>query len=304
MRRPRMRPKQLLRQSEALAAFLGANCHANFGRLRLMVWTGLSAELRAAIVALVALIGLSTTALAHELPRDEVATVGFSPRVGGQAPMDATFVDESGLRVTLGQYFGAKPVLLSLNYFHCQYVCPIEEDGLINALNGVHLALGQDFTLLTVSIDPTDGPLDAITVKARALRGYDRPEGANGWHLLTADATTIQQLTSWVGFQYVPDPQQGDFAHPIGVVSLTPGGRISHYLKGLDFSANELDLALADVSQDSQAAPVVCYQYDPLTGRYTPLALDLVRVGGGAGVAALLGWLAMLWRADLRGKRA
>jgi protein SCO1 len=257
----------------------------------------------AGIIAVLGVFAFTTVVSAHELPRDEVATVGFAPRVGAQVPLDAAFVDDNGTPVTFGQYFNEKPVVLSLNYFHCQFVCPIEEDGLMNALNGVNLTLGKDFTLLTVSIDPTDGPADANTIKARALRGYDRPEGADGWHLLTADSASIQRLTSAVGFKYVPDPQEGDFAHPIGVMVLSPNGLIDTYFLGMDFSAAELQQALVG-TQDSDGVQTVCYQFDPLIGRYTLLALNLVRIGGGLGFVTVLTWLAYLWRADLRGKGA
>jgi len=256
------------------------------------------------LVALVAMFGVGAPAYGRELAPAEVSTAGVVEHVGRRIPLDAAFVDEDGMPVTLGTYFADTPVIVSLNYFHCQYVCPIEEDGLISALNGVRLSLGRDFTLLTVSIDPRDGPTDATTVKARALRGYDRPAGADGWHLLTGDAFNIQRLTDALGYQYVADQQQGDFAHPIGVFVLTPDGRTRQFLNGLDFAAGDLTRALTDASQVTEGALVICYRYDPLNGRYASFALNLVRLGGGLGFAALLVWLATLWRADLKRTRA
>jgi protein SCO1/2 len=218
-------------------------------------------------------------------------------------------MDEDGRTVQLGQYIGQRPVILSLNYFHCQYVCPIEEDGLLSALNGVKLRLGSDFSLVTVSIDPHDGPADAADIKARALRGYDRPEDAGGWHLLTGSAESIQRLTESVGFQYLADQVQGDFAHPIGVVILRPDGQISQYENGLDFAAGDLQQSLqAAASGQTQnifaGILTVCYQFDPLTARYAPLVLNIVRLGGAFGLLVVVVWLARLWRADLRGTRA
>jgi protein SCO1/2 len=263
------------------------------------------------ILVLVVSVGTSTDALAHELSPDQISGVGVTQHLGDALPLDARFVDEDGSAVTLADYFNtSKPVILSLNYFHCQYVCPIEEDGLIAALNGItSMTLGPDYSLLTVSIDPKDGPSDGYAVKARELRGYDRAEGARGWHLLTGDSDSIQRLTDALGFQYVPDPEEGDFAHPIGVVVLTPDGRVSRYVHGLDFASNDMRAALQDATGSSvadvfQGVLVVCYQYDPLTGRNTQLALNLVRIGGGVGLAAVVVWLAMLWRADLRGRAA
>jgi protein SCO1 len=259
------------------------------------------------LVLIIVGLAFAAPASAHELPRDEIVRhVGYTPRLGQRVPLDAAFVDADGQPVQLGEYFGQRPVILSLNYFHCQYVCPIEEDGLISALNGVRLRLGSDFSLVTVSMDPHDGPADAAAIKARALRGYDRPEDSGGWHLLTGPAPSIQRLTESVGFQYLADPVQGDFAHPIGVVILTPDGQISHYENGLDFAAGDLQQSLRAASTDQPqgvfaGALVVCYQFDPLTGRFAPLALNIVRIGGAVGLVVIATWLARLWRADLRG---
>jgi len=129
--------------------------------------------------ALLCALGAGAAA-AHELDPEQVANVKFDQRLGRSVPLDLAFTDEAGNAVTFGSYFGQVPVILSLNYFHCQYVCPIEEDGLISGLNGVSLTLGQDFTLLSVSIDPREGPQDAMLTKARGLRGYDRPQGGDG----------------------------------------------------------------------------------------------------------------------------
>jgi protein SCO1/2 len=262
-------------------------------------------------IALVCVLFAMTVrgAAAHELSPDQVRGAGLEEHLGVTVPLDLTFEDEDGANVTLETYVAnQKPVLLSFNYFHCQYVCPLEEDGLISALNGVKPTLGQDFTLLTISIDPNDTPVDATAVKGRALRGYDRPQGADGWHLLTGQQTNIQRLTDAVGFHYVADPDQGDFAHPIGVVALTPSGQISRYFSGLDFSAGDLQSGLQQASGSQLGsllnAVMICYQYDPLSGRYTPLALNLVRIAGGLGFVAVAVWLGWLWRGELRGRTA
>jgi protein SCO1/2 len=249
-------------------------------------------------------------AVAHDLSPDQIANVRFDQRLGQRVPPDLLFRDEDGNPVRLGDYFQAQrgPVILSLNYFHCQNLCPLELDGLINGLNGVSFGLGRDFTLVTVSIDPREGPADAAAIKARTLRGYDKPGGAGGWHVLTGDQAAIDRLTDAVGFQYVYDPQQDDFAHPAGVVVLTPVGQISRYLYGLDFSANDLRLAMVDASAQRigslvDRALLVCYHYDPLTGRYTLFALNFVRAAAALGALGLVGFLGWLWRGELRARR-
>jgi len=243
------------------------------------------------------LLAVTATPVYAELDHSTVAALTFQPRVGTSLPLDLHFVDEEGNRVQLGQYFGRNPVILSLNYFHCQYLCPIEEDGLISGLNGIGPSLGTDFTLLTVSIDAHDGPADASLIKARALRGYNRPQGAAGWHLLTSDQATIDALAYAVGFQSVHDPQAGDFAHPIGAITITPDGRITHYLYGIEFDSSEVQSALTDATPSTvMGTLLVCYHFDPLTGQYTQLALNALRVGGAATVIALAAFILRLAR--------
>lgn len=245
----------------------------------------------------VVLLAMSARPAYAELDRSTVAALTFEPQVGNTLAMNLKFVDEDGNAVTLGQYFGTRPVVLSLNYFHCQYLCPIEEDGLISAFNGIGPTLGRDFTLLTVSIDAHDGPADAALIKARGLRGYNRPTGAGGWHLLTADQATIDALTHSIGFHSVHDAQASDFAHPIGALTITPEGRISHYLEGIEFDSGQLQSALVDATESPTLGTLlVCYHFDPLTGQYTQMALNALRIGGAVTVVALAGLIFKLSR--------
>ncbi len=263
-----------------------------------------------AILALAVFAVTITAASAHDLSPDQLATVGFDQHPGSHIPLDLLFRDESGNSVRLGDYFLAgTPVILSLNYFHCQNLCPLELDGLMNGLNGIPFTLGQEFTMVTVSIDPREGPADAADIKARTLRGYDKTDsGAGGWHVLTGDQTSVDRLTTAVGFKYAYDPLQDDYAHPAGIVVLTPSGVISRYVYGLDFSANDLRLALVDAGLEHvgtllDRALLVCYHYDPLTGRYTLIALNVVRGGAAVGLVALIGFLGWLWRGEFRDRR-
>jgi protein SCO1/2 len=250
------------------------------------------------------LLATAAPAHAHDLAPDQLASVGFDQRLGDRVPLELLFRDESGASIRLGDYFDGRPVILSLNYFHCQNLCPLELDGLMNGLNGISFTLGKDFTLITVSIDPREGPADAQDIKTRTLRGYDKADQAvGGWHVLTGDQAAIDRLTDAVGFRYAYDPIQDDYAHPAGVVVLTPTGQISRYLYGLDFSANDLRLALVDAGAQRigtllDRALLVCYHYDPLTGRYTPFALNFVRGGAVIGLIALVGFLGWLWRGE------
>jgi protein SCO1/2 len=179
--------------------------------------------------------------------------------------------------------------------------------GMLRGLNGVTLSLGQDFGIVSVSIDPREGADEATTTKFRELRAYKSPQNGAAWHVLTGDQQQIDRLTQAVGFKYTYDPDSDEYAHPLGVVVLTPDGQISSYLFGLDFAAADLRLALVDASNRRigsllDRALLICYHYDPLTGRYTSLALNVLRGGGVATVLALAIFVAWLWRGELRRK--
>jgi len=269
-------------------------------------------KLARGIVAALVAIGLSALgASAHELTPEQLGALKFEQRLGAQLPLDLAFRDQEGNPVALRQYMnGQRPVILTLNYFHCQNLCPLELEGLASALNGVSFTLGDEFDIVSVSIDPREGPSDATATRLRALRGYNRREDLRGWHVLTGDQVSIDRLADAVGFSYSHDADANEYAHPLGLIVLTPGGEVSRYLFGLDYAANDLRLALVDASAARigsliDRAVMLCYHYDPLTGRYTPLALNLVRGGSGAGVLAVLLFLGWLWRVDLRsGQRA
>jgi protein SCO1/2 len=234
--------------------------------------------------------------------------VGFAPRIGERISGRIELTDERGETRLLSEYFdGAKPVVLTLNYFSCTTLCPLILDGM-TAFDRSDFEIGNQFTLLTVSIDPRDTPGTAAPLKAREVARYGRPEAAAGWHFLTGDKGSIEQLTQAVGFRYVYDQQSNQFAHPAGIVVLAPDGTIARYLYGIDFAPSDLRLALTEASNGRVGTPfdqlaLLCYHYDPATGRYSSMAMMGVRLGGLATVLALGWFLWSMWRRDLEAAR-
>jgi len=262
---------------------------------------------RAALI-LLWLLTLTTPALAHSLTAGDIEGVGFDPHPGVQVPPDLAFHDELGQSVRLGDYLGQRPVVLTLNYFTCPNLCPLTVQDLASALGDVPFSVGDQYSVLTVSIDPTDTPALAQEKKRAYLRPYGHPGIETGWHFLTGDQDTIVRLTDAVGFRYAFDPDQHEYAHPAGLVVLTPDGTIARYLYGLDFEPNDLRLALVEASQHQIATALdrvllLCYHYDPENGRYSSLVLRAVQTGGVATVAGLGLLLGFLWRRDLRSTR-
>jgi protein SCO1/2 len=232
-------------------------------------------------IAALILIGLAVlppAARAHQLSPDELRQVGFDQRLGEQLPLDLVFRDESGQAAPLSTYFADRPVVLTLNYFHCPNLCSLLLENLADRLRILPFSLGEQYTVLTVSIDPRETPALADEKKAHVLRTSPTAGSAAGWHFLTGEPAAIDRLTRAVGFQYVYDDQEDEYVHPAGVVVLTPAGRVSRYLYGPDFPPTDLRLALVEAGQQRIGSLVdrvllLCYHYDPASGRYTPIVM-------------------------------
>ncbi|MGA7313906.1 MAG: SCO family protein, partial [Silvibacterium sp.] len=168
--------------------------------------------------------------------------VTITQKLNTGIPLDGEFRDETGKAVRLSDYFGERPVILSLVYYQCKIVCPEEIDGLVGALEMVKFAPGKDFDVVFVSIDPNETPEIAAREKTLYVKRYGRPETANGWHFLTGQQPAISALANAVGFGYVrvpgPDGMMNQFAHASAIEILTPQGKLSQYYLGVEYSPN------------------------------------------------------------------
>ena len=211
--------------------------------------------------------------------------VSIEQKLNEQVPLDLTFRDENGQTVTLGQYFGKKPVLLTLVYYECPSLCGLVLQGLLKSLRVINYTPGEQFEIVTVSISPTETPELAAAKKANFLKEYGRQDAAAGWHWLTGDEKNIRALADAVGFRYVYDPKTKQYAHAAGIMLLTPSGKISRYFYGIEYSPRDLRLGIIDASQGKVGSLVekvilFCYQYDPTTGKYGLLVVRLIQLGG------------------------
>jgi protein SCO1 len=232
--------------------------------------------------------------------------VAFDQRLDAQVPLDLMLRDESGRIVRLRDFFNrGKPVLLNFMYYRCPMLCPMVMEGLSSGLTELKFDVGKEFDVVTVSIDPRDMPKDAALKKDVYIKRYGRLNAAGGWHFLTANESVIQRLTSAVGFQYAYDPARDQFAHATGVVVLTPSGRVSRYIYGFEYKARDLRLALVEASASRIGSAtdqllLLCYHYDPATGKYSRAAMNAVRAGGVATVLGLVGFIAVMLRKERR----
>ena len=237
-----------------------------------------------------------TPALIHaQTPTSQISIirdVRFEQRLNEQIPLDATFRDERGNAVKLGTYFRQKPVIVALVYYNCPMLCTLVLNGLTETLIEQKFNVGDQFEVVTISIDPRESPALAQQKKNTYLTRYGRNGAADGWHFLTGDEQNITRVATAVGFHYRFDPATGQFAHPSGIIVSTPQGKIARYFYGIDYSALDVRFGLIEAAQERIGSPVdqvllLCYHYDPKSGKYNSLAMGLVRTGGVLTVLAL-----------------
>lgn len=235
--------------------------------------------------------------------------VGFDQRLNQQVPLDLMFNDENGNAVELKQYFGSKPVILSLVYFRCPMLCSQVLNGMAGAFNGItRFNVGRDFNVITVSFDPRDTPEDAARNKETYLARYRRPGAAQGWHFLTGRKDQIDALANAVGFHFAWDPQIQQFAHASGIMLLTPDGRLAQYYYGIEYAPRDIQLGIIQSSQGKignivDKVILYCYEYDPARGKYGALVFRILRLSALATVLALGGFMAVMFRRDFREAR-
>jgi protein SCO1/2 len=238
------------------------------------------------------------------LKPDQLKDVTFKQRLNEQLPLDASFRDEAGRTVSLGQYFGhKKPVIIAFVYYTCPMLCTQVMNGISASLRALPFNAGQEFDVVLVSFDPRDTPAAAAEKKRAHLEYWNTPQTADGWHLLTGDEATIKRVTSAAGFTYQWDEPTGQFAHVSGVLVATPDGHLARYFYGIEYSPKELRMALVESGQGHISSAIdelllFCYHYDPETGRYGAAVMNLVRVGGVLTVASMVAFFVLARRRE------
>ena len=257
------------------------------------------------IKTIICLALLGATASAQPSRPIRPGDIGFDQRLDEQVPLDLTFRDESGKIVRLGDYFTRKPVILALVYYQCPMLCNQELNGLVGALKALPFDAGREFEVVVVSFNPRETSELAAAKKETYVRNYARAGAASGWHFLTGDPKPIDGLTQAVGFRYVYDPMLNQYAHASGVVVLTPKGRVARYFYGVEYAPRDLRFGLIEAAEDRIGTPVdqvllLCYQYDPKTGKYGAAVMKSLRLGG---VVTVIGVAALLLALNRKAKR-
>lgn len=223
-------------------------------------------------------------------------------------PLDLKFTDDAGQVVRLGDYFAAdKPVILSLNYSNCPMLCRLQLNGLVETLSEMPWTAGEEFQVVSVSIDPLEPPARAKQTKEKYLQRYDRAGSGDGWHFLVGEEEAIQTLAAATGFEYRYLPDRKEYVHPAVFMVCTPDGRISRYLYGVTFDPQTIRLSLVEASEGKVGSTLdkfllFCFHYDETEGRYGPMARNQMKIGGGITVALLLLGLIPYWLRSRKSK--
>lgn len=254
-------------------------------RMRLNSWLALALFVQGALLSV----------KAQSLTETNLSRITFDQNLRAQVSLDLSFRDESGRAVRLGEYFGKKPVVLVLGYYGCPMLCTLTLNGMIEAMGEMKWRIGDQFEVINVSIDPTEESTLAAAKKRTYLKRYGRAGAEAGWHFLTGEAAASKRLADEVGFHYAYDSSVKQYAHPSGLVILTPDGKVSKYLFGVTFSPTELFAAIEGASARKVGSPIqrlvlLCFHYSPIQGKYGAAILLAVRILAASTMAGAI-WL-------------
>jgi protein SCO1/2 len=266
----------------------------------------------AVLASLLVLLALRAGARGDESQQPPILReVELRQNFNAQAPLDADFRDEQDNTVTLGDCMAGKTTILMLGYYKCPKICSQLLNDLAAGLRGVPLKLGEEYSVVAVSIDDREKPDLAAAKKQSYVEKFGLPGMEKGWHFLTGRQQSILRLADAVGYQFRWDPKNDLFAHPTCIIILTPQGKVSRYLLRLRDERNpgpfsrDLQLGLVEASEHkigtkTESVLLYCYRYDPQTGQYTMTALNLVRAAGAVTVLLLGSVLFVMWRRERR----
>ena len=270
---------------------------------------GACRSLATALVA-VAAFGLAESASAQILLKErpeEIREVGVTEQLDEQLPLDIPFLDETGTRVTLGEYFDQDdtPVILTFNFFRCAHLCTLTLNGLTNTMRELEMTAGDEYRVVTISIADEEGPVLAKAKKVSYMSQYQRDGVSDdGWRFLTGTRENIDRACEAAGFRYAPVETEGaayDYGHDSVIIFLTPDGRFSRYMNDVEFDARDVRLALIEASEGGIGSPMerfllfTCYIYDPDSNSYAASAVKLMRLTGVLTMATIVIGVSLLW---------
>ena len=245
---------------------------------------------------------------ASQVKPEELEGVGITQKLDQQIPLDLTFKDEAGKSVALGEYFGSgKPVILNLVYYTCPMLCGEALSGEASALSVLKFTPGNEYEVVSVSINPDETPQDAVAKKKiyvdRMNEHLEPKTSGEAWHFLTGQKPEIDRLAQAVGFRYRRDPKTGQYIHSTALIIVTPHGKIAQYYYGVEYSPRDIRLGVIEASRNKignlvDAVEIYCCRYDPNTGRYGAIISRVLSLAGAATLLLLGGFVFMMFRLE------
>lgn len=236
---------------------------------------------------------------------DPFTEAGIDPRPGARVPLDLAFTNAQGRAVSLRDIGGGKPVVLAPVLHDCPNICGIVLGGLANAVETQSYRPATDFVLVAFGIDPRESAEDAQNTLVELEQRFPSLAANGGIHALTGRAEDVTAVTEALGYRYAWDERIGQYAHVAAVAVLTPDGRLARWLYGIAPEPTDLHLALTEAGEGrlggfADQLLLLCYHYDPETGRYGSLVWSMLRIGGGITVLGLGGFVIFSLRRDRR----
>ncbi len=231
----------------------------------------------------------------EKLTPETLSTLAFDQKPGAQVPLDAIVRDESGANVRLGNLLEGMPSILVFADYECVHLCSVVLNGTLESVRQLRLNAGKDYQIIVISIRPEETPKTAAHRHHIYATRYGR--GEQGWHFLVQGRTPVREIAQAVGFRYAFDPETQQFAHPSGIMVLTPEGKVSRYFQGIEYRAQSLQDALVEARQRkigpiAERLLLLCFHYDPTTGKYGLVISRVIQISG---IATVLGVLGLIW---------
>jgi protein SCO1/2 len=240
-----------------------------------------------------------TNAIAQTTQEQIAAHAGLEQKLNAQVPFDTVFRDEHGKPINLGTFFGSKPVIFALAYYQCPNLCALVLNGILQTSNELRFDAGKEYEIVVVSFNPHDRPALAAAKKQTYVERYGRSGASLGWHFLTGTEQNINRVAESVGYRFAYDENTRQYAHPSGIMVLTPSGKVARYFPGIEYPPREVRLALIEASHErigslADRVFLLCFHYNPATGKYGLLISHVMQVAGIGTAAVLAAYIAFM----------
>jgi protein SCO1/2 len=217
-------------------------------------------------------------------PTEQFGDISIEQKLDAQINLDLYFTTSEGQRVQLRDLMDGRPALLALVYYECPSLCKAELQGLEVVVSAMKFNPGEDYNIITVSIDPGETPEMAKEKKDIHVANVKRPGAEKGWHFLIGEEDAVSELANSVGFRYIYDPATDMYAHAAGIIALTPGGKTSRYFYGIEYIKRDVEWGLTEASEGTignivDKLVLLCFQYDPTTGHYGLYVIRTLQLG-------------------------